>query len=401
MLGVLTLLVFLLFTASARTGLAHDLAMDQLILTPDPQRGVLRGQITFNPHRTRNPFEEAPAEIGRRVLSTLSESVTLELDGKPCHIKYEIRELWLPPAATVGDIVNLQCPLPRAARELRVFVDASIPALVVSVEGVDANGAVGSRSVMIPGGSFSPPYRFQTALDWRAGGANLFLPDGGLATTEASSAPSAQAPPAASSVRPSSDATRGDFVETTPFTQAQSYLVLGFRHILPLGWDHVLFVVGLVLGSGLGLRRLVLQLSAFTLAHTLTLALGALGVVVLPPGLIEPLIAFSIAYVAIENLTRESASRYRVLVVFGFGLLHGQGFAGALSQTGLPHESFLVALLSFNLGVELGQLTVVLALLGLLKLSLAPKNLRKYAVVPGSIAIALAGLYWGVQRLLG
>jgi hypothetical protein len=372
---------------------------------------VLRGQITFNPHRTREKADETAAEIERRLLATLSTSVRLELDGRPCRTKYELRELWVPPAATVGDIVNLKCDLPRAARELRVFADASIPALVVTVEGVDGSGALASRSVMITGGSFSPPYRFQTASDWRAGGANQFLPDGGLASAEASATPSAgasaplpAAPPAPSLSPPnpsSNTPSAGEFVEAAPLSQAKRYLVLGFHHILPLGWDHVLFVAGLVLGSGLRLRRLVLQLSAFTVAHTFTLGLGALGLIVLPPRVVEPLIAFSIAYVAVENLTRKDSSRSRLLLVFGFGLLHGQGFASALSQTGLPHDAFLVALLSFNLGVELGQLTVVLALFAVLRLTLRPENLRRYAVLPGSLAIALTGLYWGVLRLLG
>jgi hypothetical protein len=390
--------------------------MDQILVRPDLEHGQLRGQITFNPHRTRKGDRESPAEIEPRLIATLSDNVKIELDGEPCPIKFEIRELWVPPAATVGDIVNFKCPLPRNARELRVFAGAALAALVVSVEGTDSSGRIGSRSVMVLGGSFSPPYPLQGMPEWREGGANLFMPDGGLTSHEAVAAPSPSASPSAPRAesphappQPNSpsgarvDSSGGGFVEAGPFAQAQRYLVLGYHHILPLGWDHVLFVAGLVLGSGLELRRLVLQLSAFTLAHTVTLALGALGLVVLPASLVEPLIAFSIAYVALENLRQENreraAVRYRVFVVLAFGLLHGQGFAGALSQTGLPHESFLVALLSFNLGVEFGQLTVVVLLLGALKLLVPPQHLRRYAVVPGSLAIAFFGLYWGVQRL--
>lgn len=378
--------------------------MDQLILTPDLARGLLRGQITLDPHRTRKNDGESAAQIEGRVLAMLAESVKIELDGKPCKVGYEVRELWLPPAATVGDIVMVQCALPRATRELRVFAGTALNALVVSVEGADASGAPASRSVMIPGGSFTPPYRFGQAKDWRAGGANQFLPDGGLATHDPTPPPGAAdtaqrvSPAPTPSIPPGST---GGFVEVSVGAQAWRYLLLGFVHILPLGWDHVLFVAGLVLGSGLKLRGLVLQLSAFTLAHTVTLALGALGWIVLPGGVVEPLIAFSIAYVAIENLLRERESRYRLLVVLAFGLLHGQGFAGALTEAGLPQESFLLALLSFNLGVELGQLTVVALLLAPLKLIRTPHSLRRYAVVPGSIAIGLAGLYWGVERLLG
>jgi hypothetical protein len=393
-----------IFTTFVKAAFAHELAMDQLLLMPDREHGVLRGQVTFNPHRTRQKADESPAEIERRVLATLSASIKIELDGKPCQARYQIRELWVAPAATVGDIVMVQCALPRSARELRVFADASIPSLVVTVESSDASGAITSRSVMIPGGSFSPPYRFQSASDWRSGGANQFLPDGGLASSEpipsANTPSSAASPAAAATPHPTPrPANTGDFVESTPFAQAKRYVVLGFHHILPLGWDHVLFVAGLVLGSGLRLRGLVLQLSAFTLAHTVTLALGALGWILLPARVVEPLIAFSIAFVAIENLRPAGASRYHLLIVLGFGLLHGQGFAGALAQTGLPRDSFLVALLSFNVGVELGQLSVVLVLFGLLRLSLKPENMRRFAIVPGSIAIALAGLYWGIQRL--
>ncbi|HWA71808.1 MAG TPA: HupE/UreJ family protein [Polyangiaceae bacterium] len=380
--------------------------MDQLLLMPDREHGVLRGQVTFNPHRTRENEDESPAEIERRVLATLSANIKIELDGKPCRARYQVRELWVAPAATVGDIVMVRCELPRNARELRVFADGSIPSLVVTVESSDASGAVTSRSVMVPGGSFSPPYRFHAASDWRSGGANQFLPDGGLASSEPTASagalePATPAPSSAALAPTPAPANAGDFVEAAPLAEAKRYLVLGFHHILPLGWDHVLFVAGLVLGSGLRLRALVLQLSAFTLAHTLTLALGALGWIVLPARLVEPLIAFSIAYVALENLRPSGALRYRLLIVLGFGLLHGQGFASALVQTGLPRDSFLVALLSFNVGVELGQLTVVLALVCLLRLSLKPEKMRRFAIVPGSIAIALAGLYWGIQRLLG
>src|SRR5262249_34183047 len=97
----------------------------------------------------------------------------------------------------------------------------------------------------------------------------------------------------------------GGFAETSRASQARRYFSLGVRHILPMGWDHVLFVSGLVLGSALRLRSLLLQLTAFTVAHTLTLALGALGIVVLPKSIVEPFIAFSIAYIAIENLIPE------------------------------------------------------------------------------------------------
>lgn len=137
-----------------------------------------------------------------------------------------------------------------------------------------------------------------------------------------------------------------------------NYIPVGFDHIVPLGLDHILFVLGLFfLSTQLG--PLLWQVSAFTLAHTITLALAALGYVSIPGSIVEPLIAASIAFVAIENITSRGLSRWRPLVVFGFGLLHGLGFASVLGEFGLPPGSFVPALIGFNIGVELGQLAVI------------------------------------------
>ena len=137
-----------------------------------------------------------------------------------------------------------------------------------------------------------------------------------------------------------------------------NYVPVGFDHIVPLGLDHILFVLGLFfLSTHLG--PLLWQVSAFTLAHTITLALAALGYVSIPGSIVEPLIAASIAFVAIENITSRGLSRWRPLVVFGFGLLHGLGFASVLGEFGLPPGSFVPALIGFNVGVELGQLAVI------------------------------------------
>ena len=137
-----------------------------------------------------------------------------------------------------------------------------------------------------------------------------------------------------------------------------SYIPVGFDHILPKGLDHILFVLGLFFLST-HLRPLVWQVSAFTLAHTVTLALGAAGWVSVSGAIVEPLIAASITYVAIENIFTSGLSRWRPLVIFGFGLLHGLGFASVLGEFGLPEGQFIPALIGFNIGVELGQLTVI------------------------------------------
>lgn len=179
----------------------------------------------------------------------------------------------------------------------------------------------------------------------------------------------------------------------------RQYLALGFTHILPLGLDHILFVLGLFLLSE-RLKPLLLQVSAFTVAHTLTLALSIYGVVSLPSRVVEPLIALSIVYVAVENVVAPVLRPWRVALVFAFGLLHGMGFAGVLSELGLPRSEFLPAVLSFNLGVEAGQLAVIgLAFLVLGLPWRAAPWYRRRVVVPASLAIAAVGLYWSVERV--
>lgn len=185
--------------------------------------------------------------------------------------------------------------------------------------------------------------------------------------------------------------TRGEVV--------RQYLALGFTHILPKGLDHILFVLGIFLLSR-RLKPVLAQVTAFTVAHTITLALSIYGVVSLPPRIVEPLIALSIVYVAVENILSPELKASRIALVFGFGLLHGMGFAGVLSELGLPRTEFLPALLSFNLGVEAGQLAVIAIAFLLVGLPWGRRPwYRRWMVVPASCAIALVGLYWSIQRL--
>ncbi len=181
---------------------------------------------------------------------------------------------------------------------------------------------------------------------------------------------------------------------------ALRYLRFGFLHILPQGLDHVLFVLGLYLGSR-SLRALLLLVTTFTLAHSVTLILSSIGAVRLSPALVEPAIALSIAWIGVENLLLSRVHAWRTVVVFLFGLLHGLGFAAALAELGLPQRGFIGALLSFNVGVEFGQLAVI-ALALLLTGWLRPRPwYRKMIVIPGSMVIALLGMVWMVQRLHG
>jgi hydrogenase/urease accessory protein HupE len=183
------------------------------------------------------------------------------------------------------------------------------------------------------------------------------------------------------------------------FEVVRQYLGLGFEHILPLGVDHILFVLGLFL-LNTAWRPLLAQVTAFTAAHTLTLGLSTYGVVGLPSSVVEPLIALSIAWIAFENVVTDELKWWRPLVVFGFGLLHGLGFAGVLVELGLPRNEYLAALLSFNAGVELGQLTVIALAFVALGAFRNRDWYRNRVTVPLSIVIGLVGLYWTFERLL-
>jgi len=181
---------------------------------------------------------------------------------------------------------------------------------------------------------------------------------------------------------------------------AWRYLVLGFTHIVPKGLDHVLFVLGLYLLSGRA-RSILWQVSAFTVAHSITLGLSMYGIVSVTPRIVEPLIAVSIAYVAVENIFLSELKSWRIALVFAFGLLHGMGFAGALRELGLPRTEFLTALLTFNAGVETGQLAVIGAAFLLVGWHCAHRGwYRRRVVVPASALIACIAAYWTVQRLM-
>lgn len=188
------------------------------------------------------------------------------------------------------------------------------------------------------------------------------------------------------------------FTRPTRAEIAQQYLWLGYTHILPKGLDHILFVLGIFLLSP-HWKTMLLQVTAFTVAHSITLALSIYGVVSLPSRIVEPLIALSIAYVAIENIVTRELKPWRLALVFMFGLLHGLGFAGVLRELGLPREEFLTALVTFNLGVEGGQLTVIALALALTAPVMKKGWYRQRVVVPASIAIAAIGLYWTLVRV--
>ena len=179
-----------------------------------------------------------------------------------------------------------------------------------------------------------------------------------------------------------------------------TYLISGFDHILPKGLDHILFVIGLCFYAPRFIQ-ILWQVSAFTVAHTLTLAIASAGLITPPGSIIEPLIALSIAYIAVENIFPRARLVWRPTVIFAFGLLHGFGFASVLAEFGLPFDQFIVALISFNIGVELGQLVVVAACVGGIMVWTRHKSWYQSAVaVPISAFVGLVGLYWFMERTI-
>jgi hypothetical protein len=180
-----------------------------------------------------------------------------------------------------------------------------------------------------------------------------------------------------------------------------SYLKKGFEHILPEGYDHILFVLGLFLLCR-AWKPILIQVTTFTAAHTITLALATLrigGLERIDTNIVEPIIAASIVIVALENLFRPTFGKFRILTVFAFGLIHGLGFAQPLIDGSIPPGSLGSALLGFNVGVELGQLAVIgLAVAATFWLKDEEKY-RRWVVIPASALIALAGIRWAIERL--
>ncbi|MFT6876351.1 MAG: hydrogenase/urease accessory protein HupE [Granulosicoccus sp.] len=178
-----------------------------------------------------------------------------------------------------------------------------------------------------------------------------------------------------------------------------NYIVVGFDHILPKGLDHILFVIGVFLLTPVW-RSLAIQVTIFTLAHSFTLALATNGVLSVSPAIVEPLIALSIVVVCVENYFTDKLSKWRLMTVFVFGLIHGLGFASVLSAVGLETQNFLVALLGFNIGVELGQLLIIaMCMLGIGMWFGKHNYYRKMFSKPASVIVGTFGAIWFFQRI--
>ncbi len=303
--------------------------------------------------------EELATTIGK-LRRTFQRRVRIRFDGEPDLPAVSFPDHGNPAtenaavATVLGLTARLEGRLPAGAAEVTFTASRAFPPVHLTI--LDERQLSGYRQ-LLEAGAPSVPYRLDAAPDEPAAG-----PD--------------------------------------RFATAGRYLALGFWHIVPEGLDHILFVLGLFLLAARW-RPLLWQVSAFTAAHTLTLALSTYGVLSLPPALVEPLIALSIAYVAIENLFTTELKPWRPAVVFVFGLLHGLGFAGVLGELGLPDRDRLTALLTFNAGVELGQLAVLLAAFAAVGWLRERPWYRQRVILPASLVIAAIGLYWALERVLG
>jgi len=311
-----------------------------------PQAGTYNALRELPPASLQTRFDEfAPRLLG---------GITLRFDGKP--VSPDVTEVDIPPVGNTG---------------------------VERLTTITLSGA-------IPAGSKALTWRY--APEFGESALRLALPDGKIVRADWLTAGTASAPfeldPALVPVRTTADVFR-------------DYTVLGYTHILPKGLDHILFVLGIFLLS-VHWRPLLYQVTAFTIAHSITLGLSLYGLISLPASVVEPLIALSIVYVAVENIVVGKLKPWRVWLVFGFGLLHGLGFAGVLKQLGLPAGEFLPALIAFNVGVELGQLTVIGAALLTVGFWFSRRPwYRTRVVIPASALIAAVGAYWTIARVLG
>lgn len=178
------------------------------------------------------------------------------------------------------------------------------------------------------------------------------------------------------------------------------YLKLGFEHIIPSGADHILFVAGLCLLST-KIKTIIWQATAFTLAHSVTLALSMKYIIPAPAAVVEPVIALSIMFVAVENMLVKKLNPLRILVVFVFGLIHGMGFASSLNEIGLPPDKFYTSIVAFNAGVEVGQIAVITAMFICIINRFKNKPWYGKRIVQGlSAVITLISFYWTIERVM-
>lgn len=364
--ALLLLLALCLF--HARTALAHEVGLSrgQYALRSD----VLDARLTFDGDELGVTSDPVGAGRGLALPSPEARAALHARIVDRIHVR-DRRGLRCP-----GTLESVE-PLERGGVSLRAAYRCAGPIDPSSVElELWSELAPGHRHLASAAGRAEQLlYRERPQLDLRPSGAT------GEAAAETATEPGAAAEPGAA--------------ESTPLSPL-AWVQLGVEHIIG-GYDHLLFLLALLLVTP-GLRTLAATVSVFTLAHSVTLALSTLDLFAPPPSLVECAIALSITYVGLENLT-ERAARPRYAIVFTFGLIHGFGFAGALAELGLPAARTPVPLLSFNLGVELGQLAVIAIAYPVVRaLSRTPWFVPR-GVTALSLCTALAGMFWFIERV--
>ena len=382
--------VFLLGAAHAH---AHLLNMTKVIASLGPNGEVavdMQVDLTrgaggpleyYRLSRVENP--KSDAEISR-LMERLAGAIDLRLGGTAVPLHWELVEL---PKLSKEEFVNpLNWPM------THVTLKGILP-------GPGASATDGAQSTVASASSGTLTGVFRTAFPFEEPISLTFSADNDQRTMTRWLVASQLSPPfplkeGADGTQPGSRSGASAEADNGGLFQ---YVVFGFTHILPRGLDHVLFVLGLYLGAR-SIRSLLVLVTCFTFAHSITLALAAVGAVRLPPNIVEPLIAASIVWVGIENFFVARTGRWRPLIVFLFGLLHGLGFASALSELHLPAGNFLLALLSFNVGIELGQLAVIALAFAVTVMFLRKPWYRSRMALPASLAIAILAMFWTVER---
>ena len=299
----------------------------------------------------RSLESEAFKEQLQTLWPKLQDQIILKANG--VSLTPELRALTVPPVGDVellrDTVFNIEVDLPENAESVQFGWASELGAIAVRQTGVEEGGYTG----YLTNGSLTAPIK-----------------------------------------------TDGTAAQTDALSVFLNYIVIGFEHIIPKGLDHILFVLGLFFLS-MRFKPILLQVTAFTIAHSVTLALATLELVVLPASIIEPLIALSIVYVAIENIFAQNMTKWRVVVIFAFGLLHGLGFASVLGDIGLDPTQFITGLIAFNIGVELGQLAVIFVAFITVGIWFSKKDwYRKVIAIPASLVIAFIGFYWFIERTL-
>ena len=397
---------------------AHTLNMTRALVTFG-QNGALtvKVDIDLTPLLGSSPAYSAllqsQGEEQTRLMNqqgeTVLKNIEFSTDGQPLALKLDSWQFPDVPPEKVGDgnvavmtTMHYTGTLPAGARAFALAspMSARIEFPLAYTLSIPAENRTQTRWLDLPGTKSRP-----LALSAPTPPAETLVAAAPSPTTETTPAATSVAPtPASPSVQPAAIASvQAADVSPTALaiavrleTTAQ-FLWLGFLHIVPRGADHILFVLGLFF-LGLKWRPLLTQTTVFTIAHTTTLGLSAYGIFSLPSRVVEPLIALSIAYVAIENIVRPKLTAARIVVVFAFGLLHGLGFASSLSEVPMPRDQFFTALLAFNFGVDFGQLAVIaLAFLCVGWWRESPWY-RARIVIPACVIIAGIALFWTVQR---